>query len=451
MIPPGTRPPREDLRKIVHVLFGLFAVSLRFLPPAGGVALAAAALAHNHFLFPRYAGALLRPSDRSLLGGIRAYPAAVLALVLVFLRRPELAAAAWGTLAFGDGLASLVGRKLPGPRLPWNPRKTLAGTAAYFLGGAAGAAWLLAFVSGRAGSVALTPAEVLLPAALAAAAAAAVESLPLRLDDNWTAAFAAAVVLAAWTAVDPAALGARGPELAARALPALPAVALLAGLAWRARTVDLSGAIGGFALGAAVWILAGAAAFVLLGTFFVLGSAATRYGRAEKEERGLAQERGGRRSFRHAFANGGVGAGMAFLSAASPVPEPFRLALAGAFATAAFDTASSEIGQVLGRRAVSVTNGRAVPVGTEGAVSREGTAAGLAAAAVIAGLGAALGLFPAGRAWIVVAAAAAGGFVESLVGATLGRRGLLGNETMNLLNTAVGAAVCLAFGLAMES
>jgi uncharacterized protein (TIGR00297 family) len=145
-----------------------------------------------------------------------------------------------------------------------------------------------------------------------------------------------------------------------------------------------------------------------------------------------------------------VGAGLAVLAAASAVPDPFRFGIAGAFATAALDTASSEIGQVRGRRTVSL-RGRPVPPGTEGAVSLEGTAAGLAAAGIVAALGAATGVYPAAHIGIVVAAAAAGGFVESLLGATLGRSGILGNESMNFLNTAVGGGLCLAAALALES
>ena len=65
--------------------------------------------------------------------------------------------------------------------------------------------------------------------------------------------------------------------------------------------------------------------------------------------------------------------------------------------------------------------------------------------------GAAMGMYSAPRAGIVVAAAVAGGFVESLLGATLGRSGILGNESMNLLNTAVGGGACLTIALALES
>jgi uncharacterized protein (TIGR00297 family) len=125
-------------------------------------------------------------------------------------------------------------------------------------------------------------------------------------------------------------------------------------------------------------------------------------------------------------------------------PVLFGLAFAGAFATAAADTASSEIGQLLGRRTFLITNFRPVPRGTEGAVSLEGTLAGVAASLVIAALGAGLGLYP----WIgvlaVVVAAFVGTTFESVVGAALEKRNLLDNEALNFLNTLVGALVAAA-------
>ena len=63
-------------------------------------------------------------------------------LVVAFPHRPDIAAAAWGIMAFGDGAATLVGTpgRGAGP-IPWNPDKTMAGSAAFVVAGAlAGAA-----------------------------------------------------------------------------------------------------------------------------------------------------------------------------------------------------------------------------------------------------------------------------------------------------------------------
>jgi uncharacterized protein (TIGR00297 family) len=126
-----------------------------------------------------------------------------------------------------------------------------------------------------------------------------------------------------------------------------------------------------------------------------------------------------------------------------------RLAVAAGLTAGASDTVASEIGKAWGRTTVLVTSLARVAPGTPGALSLEGTAAGLAGAFGLAALGAALGLVPASWIWIVVVAATAGGLVESVLGATLEPAGIVNNDLLNFLNTAVAAAgaVLLARGL----
>ncbi len=127
-------------------------------------------------------------------------------------------------------------------------------------------------------------------------------------------------------------------------------------------------------------------------------------------------------------------------------PELFALAVAGAFATAASDTCSSEIGQVYGRRTFLITSFKPVPRGTEGAVSLEGTLAGIGASLVVGGAGAAAGLYS----WLGLAPVALAALVattlESLIGATLEQRGLLDNEAVNFLNSLAGALCAAGLG-----
>ncbi|MCB1056330.1 MAG: DUF92 domain-containing protein, partial [Acidobacteria bacterium] len=211
-----------------------------------------------------------------------------------------------------------------------------------------------------------------------------------------------------------------------------------------ARSVNVSGMIGGFLIGTLIYACLGWQGYLLLLAFFVLGTGATKLGYRRKAEAGLAQEGGGRRGASHALANTGVAAACALFAVVTPFSPILVLAFAAAFATAAADTASSEIGQLWGRRTFLITTLRPVPRGTEGAVSLEGTLAGIAASAVVAGLGVAVGLFGLAGALVVVVAAFVGTTLESLAGATLENRGLLDNEAMNFLNTLVGALVAAA-------
>ena len=85
-----------------------------------------------------------------------------------------------------------------------------------------------------------------------------------------------------------------------------------------------------------------------------------------------------------------------------------------------------------------------MPPGTDGAVTVAGTAAGFGAAVVI---GAILAL-AAGLGWtafvVCLCGGIAGTFADSLLGATLERRSLIGNNTVNFLSTLVAAAVAFA-------
>jgi len=428
----------ELLRKATHMSVGLIALALRFLGPLWSLVLAAAALAFNLLLLPRIGGKRMWREHEVAAGGaagIVFYPLAVLLLILVFYRRLEIAAGAWGILAFGDGMASIAGMTLGRAKLPWNPRKSWAGSAAYVVCGALACAFLLRWTApGRY--------ELGFALAIAAAAAlfaAALESLPNGLDDNLGVPLVSGLFLLglALTQGRWEALVEGG--LARRLLIGAAINAALAAAAYLARTVDLSGVAAGFLLGTAIYGLLGWRGYLLLLGFFVLGSAATKAGYRRKAAARLAQEKGGRRGARHALANSGVAAACALFAAATPYPRLFALAFAAAFATAAADTCSSEIGPLLGRRPFLLTTLRPGPRGTEGAVSLEGTLAGVLASLAIGALGAAVGLYPWWGAAAIAVAAFVGTISESLAGAALESRGLLDNEALNFLNTLVGA------------
>jgi uncharacterized protein (TIGR00297 family) len=180
----------------------------------------------------------------------------------------------------------------------------------------------------------------------------------------------------------------------------------------------------------------------------------TRLGRKRKERLGSAERREGRTAAQ-VSANLGVAAiassGFAqswliesgWIRAAAYAPAILLALPLAALAEAAADTVSSEIGQVLGGRPRMITTLRRVEPGTDGGVSLIGTLAGVAAAGIVAAIGAwalygGLTLF-----WISAAGGVWGLFFDSLLGATLERRGWLNNDAVNFLSTTSTAAFTL--------
>jgi uncharacterized protein (TIGR00297 family) len=438
-------PTRENLRQIVHVGVGFLSFGLRYLTALPALLLTGALFVHNLVLLPRYGKALWRREERErgFATGVAIYPAILFLLVLAFRDRLHLAAGAWAILAFGDGAATLVGRNVASPPLPWNRAKSWAGSAAYLVVGALAAAGAMAFVAGAGGSAgALGFGDALLPAALAALCAAGAESLPLELNDNVSGPVAAAVVLWASSAVRPDVLS-QGADLFWIRLPWVLGVTGAATIvALLLRVVDRSGAAAGWALAVVTWGFGGAGAFALFCAFVGIGTLATWVGRDAQSARWILRQDAERRKGSQALANTGVGAGLAFLAAATGRPEPHLLALAGAFAAATGDTVASELGVTLGKRPRSATSLRAVAPGTAGAVSVPGTVAGVLAVAVIASLGVLFGLYPLALAWVVIAAGVLALGIESIASALLESRGLVDHHVLNLFNTACGAGFC---------
>ena len=108
------------------------------------------------------------------------------------------------------------------------------------------------------------------------------------------------------------------------------------------------------------------------------------------------------------------------------------------------DTVASEIGKAWGRSTFLITTFGRVNPGTPGAISLEGTAAGLLAAFGLAVVAVALGEIARAAIVAVVVGSAVGAIVESVLSATLEGPGILNNDTLNFINTAVAAAVALA-------
>ena len=180
-----------------------------------------------------------------------------------------------------------------------------------------------------------------------------------------------------------------------------------------------------------------------LSTLFVLTFLATRFRRNRKQAMGLAEPRTGRRASQVA-ANLAVAAGMGMAGFSDQV---WVIACLASLAEATADTVSSETGQVFGGRTLLLATWQPVEPGTDGGISLRGTLAGLAAAGVVV----VVGVDTMGLGWreggIAFIAGAMGLFADSLLGATLERKGWMGNDWVNFFSTGAAAACAVALGL----
>jgi uncharacterized protein (TIGR00297 family) len=430
----------ESVRKTLHISIGFGALLLRFLPWPWVAAVCAFAVFSNWYLLHRVFGARISRHERGWDAGTVLYPAMVLLLVLVFREQSVPIGVGWCVLAFGDGFAGLIGKSVGGPRLPWNREKSWSGFAAFLAFGFVGAIFIARWLMPPRPFLAL---ETVVGGAVLVAGI--IESLRTNIDDNVTVPLSAAAVT--WLLLHMHTLPV---VMEPHATPWLIANGVLAIAGYAARSVDVSGAIAGFILGAILILFGGWQLYVVLLAFFIIGTTTTKVGYRVKAARALAQEKGGRRGFSHAFSNVGMAAILAVCASAA-LPHfaiVWWMAAAASLVTATADTTASEIGQLLGRRTFLPLTFRPVPVGTEGAISLEGTLAGVVAGAIVATIAvrARTALFDVN--WIVILTLAAflGSYIESIAGSWNRKQEKpIPNGVLNFINTMVGAGLVLMF------
>ena len=216
-------------------------------------------------------------------------------------------------------------------------------------------------------------------------------------------------------------------------------------LAHALRGVNRSGALAGALTCFLLFAGAGPTAFAALAALFVMTWVSTRMGYRRKLARGLAERREGRNAWQ-ILANLAVAAGGSVIFGVTG-NRAWLIAALAALAEAATDTVASEIGQYRKTDARLITTWEQVPAGTDGGVTIPGSIAGLVAGLVIAEVATLGGILAQQQIWIPVAAGFAGMLIDSLLGATLQRRGGISNQAVNFLATLAAAA--LAYALAI--
>ena len=218
-------------------------------------------------------------------------------------------------------------------------------------------------------------------------------------------------------------------------------------LAYRAKIADVSALLSAALLGVLIIVFSGLSWFLLLLTFFILGGGFTRYKYAYKESKGIAQAKDGIRSYENVFSNSTAALVLAVAYGVFPEHSlPIIYAYMGTVATATGDTLASEIGTTAKGRPRMITTLKPSEPGADGAVSLLGEFAAILGSAVIGILAYLLGVSD--NFILTVLITTAGGFfgtnIDSLLGATLQKRGVLSNSGVNFVATFTGAGISAA-------
>lgn len=225
------------------------------------------------------------------------------------------------------------------------------------------------------------------------------------------------------------------------------AMVLLGGISYSiaARKLTVTAAFIGALVACMVFAGGGFTGLAMMTIFFILGSAATSWQLKSKQQ--FNAEEKGRRTAGQVLANAGTAGFCGLMVLMIPSQAVlFQLMMAASLASATADTLSSELGMVYGRRFFNIITFKADARGLDGVISAEGTLIGIGGAMIIAlvyAFGHGLGFFLLG----IVLAGTFGNITDSVLGAVLERKGFIGNNMVNFLNTFAAAIFMLLFYL----
>ncbi len=222
---------------------------------------------------------------------------------------------------------------------------------------------------------------------------------------------------------------------------------VLAMLSYRFNLLTASGSIAAFALGLIIGGMGSITWLLILVFFTIFGFLVTKYKINEKTEKGLQEGSRGERTYLNVLANAFIPALIAIVSWAMQYQQGVIPAIVylSVISVAASDTVASEMG-VLSPDARLITTMEKVRPGTNGGVSFYGTAWAFTGA-----LGASLFgwivLFPHDILSPLILLPVFVGFlgcnIDSVVGATLERKGYVGKLGTNMISMGIGGLIAL--------
>lgn len=220
---------------------------------------------------------------------------------------------------------------------------------------------------------------------------------------------------------------------------------LLSLIAYKFNLLTKSGCVAAAVMGLAIGFFGSLSWLILLIVFTFIGFIATLFGLSKKREKGLQEGKHGERTYKNVL---GVAIPCIVIAVANLVTnnEHYHLMMIGyiaAIAVAAADTAASELG-TKDENVYLITTLKRVPPGTDGGISLFGTIVSILASVAVSFVG-----------WVVInlsldiemvipmVAGVIGCMLDSVIGATLERRGLISKYGNNSLTGILGAVIAI--------
>jgi len=214
---------------------------------------------------------------------------------------------------------------------------------------------------------------------------------------------------------------------------------ILSLLATKSGVADESGLLSATLIGTLTIVFSDIRFFVVLLLFYAIGSAVTKYKYSLKLERGIAEQAGGARGYANVLSNS-LPALFFVMNYGVFGSKAFVAAFVASVACALGDTMASEIGKTA-EKVYLITNFRRVEPGVSGGVSLIGEIAASLGCATVCLSSTFLGLLDFKSALVSLLASVVGVHVDSLLGATLEKKGWLNNAGVNFLATLSAGAL----------
>ena len=211
-------------------------------------------------------------------------------------------------------------------------------------------------------------------------------------------------------------------------------------IALKAGVADESGLMSATLIGTLIIVFTDIRFFVILASFYIIGSFATKYRYSDKLKLGIEEPAGGARGYANVFSNS-LPALFFALNYHVLSSDLFLVAFVASIATALGDTLASEIGKTSGK-VYLITNFKPVNPGESGGISVLGEISAFLGASIIALLTFFLSVIPVEYLPVAIVAGFIGVHVDSFLGATLERLGYLTNSCVNFLATLSTIVVC---------